>query len=66
MADPQSPLALRVPDVAKALGITESNCRQMINRGQLPARKLGRRVIILADELQRYLASLEKTKVVPR
>jgi excisionase family DNA binding protein len=61
-----TPLALRVPDVARALGCTDENVRQMITRGQLPARKLGRRVIVLADELQRYLVSLEKTKVTPR
>jgi excisionase family DNA binding protein len=61
-----TPLALRVPDVARALGCTEANTRKMIDRGQIPARRLGRRVIVLADELQRYLQQLQPAAKSPR
>jgi excisionase family DNA binding protein len=52
-------LALRIPDVARALGCSDEAARKMVQRGQLPSRRLGRRVIVLADELRTYLASLE-------
>jgi len=52
------PAVLRIPDVAKILNTTELNCRRMVERGQVPARRLGRRVIILRDELDLYLKGL--------
>jgi excisionase family DNA binding protein len=52
------PAVLRIPDLAKILNTTELNCRRMIERGQVPARRLGRRVIILRAELEVYLKGL--------
>ncbi len=54
----EDPAVLRIPDVAKILNTTELNCRRMIDRGQVPARRLGRRIVILREELDRYLRSL--------
>ena len=53
------PLVLRLPDVARALACSEQAARKLLQRGRIPSRRLGRSVIVLADELQAYLASLE-------
>lgn len=52
------PEVLRVPAVARLIGTTELNARRMIDRGQLPARKLGRRVVVLRAELENFLRAL--------
>ena len=55
-------LVYRVPDVARLLGTTESAIRRMIQTGAIPSRRLGRRVIILPDELEALLGSLKKPR----
>ncbi len=55
-------LVYRVPDVARLLGTTESAVRRMIQTGAIPSRRLGRRVIILPDELEALLGSLKKPR----
>jgi excisionase family DNA binding protein len=52
------PLIYRVPEVARVLGCTEAVARQMIARGQIPSRRLGRRVIVLREELLAHLDAL--------
>ena len=49
---------LTISEATEPLGLTEKAVRQRIARGQLPYRKLGRRVLIPADELERFLAAL--------
>jgi excisionase family DNA binding protein len=49
---------LTIAEAASPLGLTEKAVRQKIFRGQLPYRKLGRRVLIPADELEQFLAAL--------
>lgn len=49
---------LTIAEAAPPLGLTEKALRQRIFRGQLPYRKLGRRVLIPAEELERFLAAL--------
>ncbi len=51
-------LIYRVPDVARLLGCSEAAARRMIERGEIPSRRLGRRVIIIPQELEDYLQSL--------
>ncbi len=51
-------LIYRVPDVARLLGCSEAAARRMIERGEIPSRRLGRRVIIIPQELKDYLQSL--------
>ena len=53
------PRAYRIPDVARLLSRSEQAVRTMIARGHLPSRRLGRRVMILADELETCLKSLK-------
>ncbi len=53
-------LALRVPSVARLLGCTDEAARQMIKRGEIPSRRMGRRVIVLKSELEAHLRELAK------
>jgi excisionase family DNA binding protein len=39
---------------------------EAIREGKLPARKLGRRTIIMRDDLQRWLTSLPPLKLKPK
>lgn len=52
------PRALLIPEAARAIGITEKALRQRIWRGEIPIRRLGKRVLILKSELQEFLSSL--------
>jgi len=51
-------LTLSVPEVANLLGKTELATRRMIERGELPARRWGRRIVVLRDELEQHLHAL--------
>ena len=46
---------LTVREAAKALGVAEGTVRRAIKRGDLPARKFGRRTLIVRDVFQRWL-----------
>lgn len=54
----QSPITVSIPDAVKATGISRSAIYLALKRGDLTARKAGRRTLILFDDLQAYLASL--------
>jgi excisionase family DNA binding protein len=58
MSDRTAPLAYSVRDTATLLGRSEPAIRAMIARGQLPARRQGDRVFVLAEDLKAYLAAL--------
>lgn len=47
-----------VKQVAEFLGVTPNAVRNMIYRGNLPARKWGGRLIILREDFERFLRSL--------
>ncbi|HJY81346.1 MAG TPA: DNA-binding protein [Candidatus Binatia bacterium] len=47
-----------MPQAAEALGITERACWQRIYRKQIPFRRWGRKVVIVADELDAFIKSL--------
>jgi excisionase family DNA binding protein len=50
------------PEEASALtGIGLTSIRQAVASGDLPARRHGRRIIILRDDLQAWLKALPKT-----
>lgn len=49
---------ISVAEAAPALGLTEKALRQRIARGQIPYRKLGKRILIPAEELEQFLAAL--------
>lgn len=51
-------LAYSVEEVAAALGLAVVTVRKRIKHGDLPARKDGSRIFILADDLHNYLNGL--------
>jgi excisionase family DNA binding protein len=55
-------LAYRVPQVARLLGLSEHAVRRMIQRGQLPAHRLGRRLFILQEDLAHVLQTLRRVR----
>ena len=54
----QNPIALTVPEAVKASGLSRSGLYEAMRRGDLVARKAGRRTLIPFAELQAYLAGL--------
>lgn len=52
------PLSLSAKDIAGLTGLCERTIAEMIRRRQIPARRVGRRVIVLADDLAAYLRDL--------
>ena len=52
-------LSLSIEDACKITGIGRTKIYQAINSGKLKARKLGKRTIILKQDLEVFLDSLE-------
>jgi excisionase family DNA binding protein len=57
------PLAHTVAEACARSGIGRTAIYELINTGQLPARKRGRRTLILTEDLQQCLQSLPSIKV---
>jgi excisionase family DNA binding protein len=53
-----SPFALSIQEACSAAGISRTSLYAAIRAGELRALKRGRRTIILANDLRRYLESL--------
>ena len=53
-----SPLTVTIPDAVRATGISRSSLYEAMKRGDLTARKSGRRTLIPFADLEAYLASL--------
>lgn len=56
------PLLYSVQQVARLLGRTPRAVRRLISMGRIPARRLGRRFVVLPDELKAHLKALHKTR----
>ena len=54
-----TPLSISVRDAAALTSLSEFEVRKAINSGALPARKVGRRLVILTEDLRRWLDALE-------
>lgn len=52
-------LSLSIEEARAATGLGRTKLYQLINSGQLKAKKIGKRTIILRDDLEGFLASLE-------
>lgn len=55
-----TPLSHSVRDAAVLTSISEWEIRQAINKGALPARRLGRRLLILSSDLQAWLEAMPR------
>jgi excisionase family DNA binding protein len=53
-----APIAVTIPDAVKATGISRTSIYEALKRGDLTARKAGRRTLISFADLEAYLASL--------
>ena len=58
-----NPLALTIAEACVRSCIGRTAMYDLINTGKLPARKRGRRTLILADDLQRCLEALPTVTV---
>ncbi len=52
------PAVLSVAALANELGKSELATRRMVERGQIPARRLGDQIIILRSDLDQFLNAL--------
>ena len=52
------PITLTIPDAVKATGMSRTSIYEALKRGDLTARKAGRRTFISFAELESYLTSL--------
>jgi excisionase family DNA binding protein len=55
-----TPLSVSVRDAAQDTSLSEYEIRQAINKGELPAVKRGRRIVILRDDLHSWLRTLPR------
>ncbi|MBP6363762.1 MAG: DNA-binding protein [Novosphingobium sp.] len=53
----QSPIAITIPEAVKASGLSRSRLYEAM-KNDLPARKAGRRTVIMMADLRAYLANL--------
>jgi excisionase family DNA binding protein len=53
-----NPLAFSLADAASAIGVGKSTLHELIATGKLPVRKLGRRSLVLREDLEEYLQGL--------
>jgi len=53
-----SPIAVTIPDAVKASGMSRTSIYEALKRGDLTARKAGRRTLISFSDLEAYLANL--------
>jgi excisionase family DNA binding protein len=53
-----TPIAVTIPEAVKATGMSRTSIYEALKRGDLTARKAGRRTLIAFADLQAYLASL--------
>ena len=55
--------AFTIGEAVELSGLGRTSLYLAIGRGELPARKRGRRTVVLARDLERYLESLPKASV---
>jgi excisionase family DNA binding protein len=57
-SEPIERSAYSIPEVLTKIGIGRDKLYTLIRSGELPARKVGRRTLIVADDLEKFLKSL--------
>jgi excisionase family DNA binding protein len=61
---PTEPLAYRPTEAAVLLGLSKARVYELINSGDLPARRVGRRILVPRDELVAWLANQPEVEAV--
>ena len=51
-----SRMTYTVDEVAELLGISRTTAYECVNRGEIPSRRFGRRVVVLRHELEALLS----------
>jgi len=59
-------LALSVEEAARRISVCSKTVHNLIRRGQLQARKIGSRTVILVSDLEKFLESRQKVSAVER
>ena len=59
-------MAYSVPEAGALAGIGPTAAWTAVREGRLKTRRLGRRQLVLREDLERYLTSLPKGEVIPR
>ena len=54
----QNPIAVTIPDAVRVSGMSRTSIYEALKRGDITARKAGRRTLISFTDLQAYLTSL--------
>lgn len=54
----ENPIAVTIPDAVRMSGMSRTSIYEALKRGDITARKAGRRTLISFADLQAYLASL--------
>ncbi|MCR9072724.1 MAG: helix-turn-helix domain-containing protein [Alphaproteobacteria bacterium] len=54
----ENPIAVTIPDAVRMSGMSRTSIYEALKRGDITARKAGRRTLIPFADLQAYLASL--------
>ena len=54
----QAPIAVTIPEAVRLSGTSRTSIYEALKRGDLSARKAGRRTLISFADLEAYLASL--------
>lgn len=54
------PIALRVADAARAVSLSERTVWELVHRGDIPSRRVGRAVLIPVDSLQQWATGKDK------
>jgi excisionase family DNA binding protein len=63
MPNLEEQLAYSIPQVARLTGETDLAIRRRIERGELPARRWGkRRIVVLREDLEQHLRALPARK----
>ncbi len=58
-----APLALTLTEVVATAKVSRAEIYRALRRGDLSAKKQGRRTLVLREELARYLAALPNYKI---
>ena len=54
----ENPIAVTIPDAVRMSGMSRTSIYEALKRGDITARKAGRRTLISFADLQAYLANL--------